>query len=111
MYAANLTASARTHGHVAAPDSLQKSDMALWVAVVAARMDPGAMKSDELTEYALRRGDCTMDIRGPGGTEHLYPAEQWTRDQQALSARAFRRRMLVIEDRVEVPISDLRMGS
>ncbi len=32
------------------------------------------MKGDELTEYALRRGHGTMDIRSPGGTGHLYPA-------------------------------------
>jgi hypothetical protein len=34
-------------------------------------MNTGAMKGDEHTEYALRRGDGTMNIRSPGGTEHL----------------------------------------
>jgi hypothetical protein len=65
------------------------------------------MEGDKLTEYALRRGDGTMDIRSPGGTEHLYPAEQWSRDQRALSARVFRRRVVVVEDWAEVPISHL----
>jgi hypothetical protein len=32
------------------------------------------MEGDELTEYALRRGDGTMDIRSPGGTERLLRA-------------------------------------
>jgi hypothetical protein len=48
-----------------------------------------------------------MDIRSPGGTERLYPAEQWARDQQALGARVFRRRVVVVEDWAEVPISHL----
>ena len=29
-----------------------------------------------------RRGDGTMDIRSPGGTEYLYLVEQWARDHQ-----------------------------
>jgi hypothetical protein len=43
-------------------------------------------ESEEFTEYALRRGDGTMDIRSLGGTEHLYPVEQWARDQHTRSA-------------------------
>lgn len=70
-------------------------------------MDTGAVKGDELTEYALRRGEGTMNIRTAGGTELLYPAEQWFWDQQALGARVFRRRVVVVEDWAEVPISDL----
>lgn len=52
-----------------------------------------------------------MDPRGLGGAEHLYPAEQWTKDQQALGARVFPRRVLVIEEWGEVSISDLMMDS
>jgi hypothetical protein len=48
-----------------------------------------------------------MDIHSPGGTVHLYPAGQWARDQQALDARVFRRRVVVIDDWAGVPISDL----
>ena len=69
-------------------------------------MDTGATKGDELTEYALRRGNGTMDIRSFGGTEYLCSAEQWARDQQTLDVRVFRR-LVVIEDWAEVPIRDL----
>jgi hypothetical protein len=65
------------------------------------------MKGDELTEYALRRGDGTMDIRSRGGTEHLYPAEQWARDQRALITWVFRCRVVVVDVWAEMPISDL----
>jgi hypothetical protein len=38
-------------------------------------MDTGAMKGDDLTGYALRRDDGTMNIRSADATEYLYPAE------------------------------------
>lgn len=46
----------------------------LRVGALAARMDTGATKGDELAEYAIRRDDGTRHIRSPGGFEQLCPA-------------------------------------
>ena len=70
--AATLTASNRTHRRVAAPTSLPELDIKHWVGCpYSPDGHTGAMNGDDLTEYALRRGYGTMDIRSPGGTEHL----------------------------------------
>jgi hypothetical protein len=58
------------------------------------------MEGDELTEYALRRGDGTMDIRSPAlaTPRRLYPVEHWAKNQRALGARVFYRKVVRVED-------------
>jgi hypothetical protein len=56
----------------------------------------------EITEYALPTEAGFMAVRIPAGTERLYPAERWVRDQQALGQRVLRRRIIVVEDWAEV---------
>ena len=61
------------------------------------------MSAEEVIDYAAYNLDGGLEVRTthPGD---LYPAEQWARDQQGLGSRVLRRRIIVVEDWVEMPM-------
>jgi hypothetical protein len=61
---------------------------------------------NEVFEYAARTVDGELEIRSSRGESPMYPAAQWTRDQQALGARVQRRRIIVLDDWSDLPRAD-----
>jgi hypothetical protein len=58
---------------------------------------------DEVTEYAIgiRGGD--KQVRNPHPEiERIYPLRQWIPDHQRFGGKVYRRRVIVVEDWVEV---------
>lgn len=68
-------------------------------------MPADLMDGKEVIEYAARNQDGDWQIRTTRSGE-FYPAGRWAQDQQALGARVLRRRVIVLEDWIEIPVNN-----
>ena len=68
----------------------------------AERMPPSAA-GEPVTEYGLLMSGGGYQIRnGHPGIERIYPAAEWIAGEKRTGAHVFRRRVIVVEDWVEL---------
>jgi hypothetical protein len=58
---------------------------------------------DDVFEYAARNVDGELILRSSRDDDPHYPAARWAQDQRALGAKVQRRRILVVDDRADLP--------